>query len=217
MDYQPEPGYESDDCVQTPIPLCKAIVEHFKPTGGILEPCRGDGNFYSVLWSHACDHNSTVRSMYQPAYWQQHMVTLDWCEIKEGRSFYDFCGKVDWVVTNPPWGQLRDPRGKDTHPMSFMRKAMEVADNIALLLTLNHATGLKKRFRWMQELDINIKEIVLIDTPPKPWPQAGFQNCAVYWQRGYHGDSWKITDMRGKINYNGGDTDGSSSTHQSGD
>ncbi len=34
-----------NDCVQTPKKLAKDIVKHFNPTGNILEPCKGDGNF----------------------------------------------------------------------------------------------------------------------------------------------------------------------------
>ena len=38
-----------NDCVQTPIELARDIVNHFKPNGKMLEPCKGAGNFLSAL------------------------------------------------------------------------------------------------------------------------------------------------------------------------
>ena len=32
--------------VMTPVYLAKEIIEHFNPTGRILDPCRGTGAFY---------------------------------------------------------------------------------------------------------------------------------------------------------------------------
>jgi hypothetical protein len=75
-----------DDCVNTPDWLAKAIVEHFMPSGRILEPCRGGGAFLRAFPSHC-----------QP----------DWCEIQDGRDFLDADGRWDWVITNPPYSQFR--------------------------------------------------------------------------------------------------------------
>jgi hypothetical protein len=75
---------ERNDCVNTPEYLAKAIVNHFKPRGKILEPCKGTGNFLKFLPKD----------------------TL-WCEINEGRDFLEFDEKVDWIITNPPWSIAR--------------------------------------------------------------------------------------------------------------
>jgi hypothetical protein len=72
-----------DSNVMTPVELAKRLVEHFNPSGKILEPCRGDGGFYNVL---------------PPG-------TL-WCEIREDRNFFDFNERVDWIITNPPWSMV---------------------------------------------------------------------------------------------------------------
>ena len=75
--------YRETDNRQTPIWLCKKIVDYFKPSGKILEPCCGDGNFLKVLPSN----------------------TL-WCEIKKGKDFFNFNERVDWIITNPPWSMF---------------------------------------------------------------------------------------------------------------
>lgn len=84
MKYQANRNYKSDDVIMTPEPIAKMLVEHFKPNGKILEPCKGTGNFLKYLPKD----------------------TL-WCEIKEGKDFMDFDGVVDWVFTNPPWSKVR--------------------------------------------------------------------------------------------------------------
>lgn len=142
-----------EDCIQTPIDLARDIVNHFKPKGIILEPCKGEGNFMKVLPKD----------------------TL-WCEELEGRDFFDFNGKTDWIITNPPYSKMR----------KFIQKSMEVSDNIVFLTTINHL-WLKARLRDINESKFGIKEIVIFDTP-KTFPQSGFQIGCFYLKRDYIGN-----------------------------
>ena len=73
------------DRVYTPDWVAKDMVEHFRPQGRVLEPCRGDGVFMRYL----------------PA------DTL-WCEVDEGRDFFEWQDPVDWVVGNPPYSLTRE-------------------------------------------------------------------------------------------------------------
>ena len=84
MRYQPNRDYVSNDEIQTPLYLAEKLIEHFQPSGKILEPCKGDGNILSYLPED----------------------TL-WCEINEGRDFLDWDKPVDWIITNPPWSKIR--------------------------------------------------------------------------------------------------------------
>ena len=74
------------DLVMTPEYLAKDIIEHFKPSGIILDPCRGQGAFY--------DNFNTE--------------TKDWCELDEGKDFLTYNKKVDWIITNPPFNVGKD-------------------------------------------------------------------------------------------------------------
>jgi hypothetical protein len=150
----PPPNAPDKDLVMTPPDLAIEIINHFKPTGVILDPCRGDGAFYNNL---------------PPA-------TRDWCELNEGRDFFDYNQQVDWIITNPPWSKMA----------TFLSHGMQIADNIVYLTTINHYTT-KKRIREMNASGFAIKEIYCVPTPKTNWPQMGFQLGAIHTKRNYTG------------------------------
>jgi hypothetical protein len=152
-------GVKTNHCIQTPEEVCKLIVNHFKPHGSVLEPCKGDGNFLKYLYD------------------------ADWCEIKEGRDFFKYDKKVDWIITNPPFDLMR----------KFIIKSMQIADNIVFLTTINHL-WLKARLRDIKENEFGIKEILLLDTP-KTFPSSGFQVGCFYLKRNWKGDI-RFSDYR---------------------
>ena len=71
-----------NDRIMTPEYLAKEIVNHFKPSGKILEPCCGSGNFLKYM-------------------------DADWCEIDKGKDFMEATGHWDWIITNPPYSIYR--------------------------------------------------------------------------------------------------------------
>lgn len=83
MKSQPNRNYKSDDVVMTPEELAIKLINHFKPQGKGLEPCRGTGN----IW--------------------RNLDNADWCEIAEDKDFFDYKEQVDYIFTNPPWSQIR--------------------------------------------------------------------------------------------------------------
>ena len=160
MRSQPNRNYKSDDEVMTPDYMIDAVVKHFNPTGKVLEPCKGTGNWLKYL-----------------------PQGTDWCEIREGRDFFDCTKKYNWVITNPPWSLIRD----------FLNHSMKIADNIAFLITVNHVWT-KARIKDLDRNGFGIKEICLVETPNN-FPPLGFQLGVIHFQRGWQG---KITlgDLR---------------------
>lgn len=73
------------DLVMTPEWLAKEIIEHFNPSGFILDPSRGTGAFYNNFPT----------------------TNKDWCEIEEGKDFLSYSKEVDWIITNPPWSKMQ--------------------------------------------------------------------------------------------------------------
>lgn len=90
-----------NDVVFTPDRLAKDIVSMFDIKGRVLEPCKGEGAFLKCL------PKGTM-----------------WCEIVDGRNFFDFTEKVDWIVTNPPYSDFN----------RFLTHCFELAENVVLLV-----------------------------------------------------------------------------------
>lgn len=155
-------GCNRNDLVFTPKELAKKIIDHFEPDGIVLDPSRGEGAFTEMLELYSNENPGRIKS-------------IDWCEITQGRDFFDYDRKVDWIVTNPPWSKARD----------FMTHGFEVADNVVYLITINHVFT-KARLRGMRESGFGIREIFCFDTPPN-FPSSGFQCGAVHFQRGWTG------------------------------
>jgi len=192
MRSQPNRDYVSDDVVQTPLGLARQIVAHFQPWGRILEPCKGKGNFLRALREHAEQAVSSkpgAGMKTQGSKLKAHSSTLTapcsvtWAEIKAGRDFFEWTERVDWIVTNPPWSQIR----------RFLQHAMRVADHVVFLMTINHVWT-KARLRDIREAGFGLKEIVLVDMP-RTFPQSGFQLGAIYIAQGQTGDV-RVSEFR---------------------
>lgn len=147
------------DKVYTPYSLARQIVNHFKPYGTMLEPCKGSGSFYEPMVDISGKEY------------------VDWCELDLGVDFLekDFCHETsygeryDWSISNWPYSKFR----------AFLKKNMEVARNIVTLCPINHVLGLKARLRDIDEAGFFIREILRVDKP-KEWPSSGFEYAAIY-------------------------------------
>jgi hypothetical protein len=142
------------DLVMTPPKVAELIVQHFNPSGSVLEPAKGTGNILRFLPN-----------------------TADWCEITEGKDFFDYDKKVDWIITNPPYS-IYD---------QFLTHCFEVADNVVLLVPIAKAFKSMRVERMVDEYG-GLKEIFLIGGGQKCGFAFGFPTGCLYYQRGYKGD-----------------------------
>lgn len=133
----------------------------FPIRGRVLEPCKGEGVFLKYL----------------PA-------DTMWCEITEGRNFYDFESittlpkpRIDWIVTNPPYSDFN----------RFLAHCFELADNIVLLVPV------AKMFKSMGTLKAILEYGNFVSIHILPASKAGFPfgfPCAVYFlKREYKGET----------------------------
>lgn len=141
----------SNDEIYTPDWCSIDMIEHFKPSGKILDPCSGGGAFSNKL-------------------------NCDYCEINEGKDFFDWKEPVDWIISNPPFSKIR----------KFLLHSFEIADNIVYLVPVWKiflAYGVVKDTVKYG----NIKEIRWYGTGSKLQFPMGNAIGAVYWQRKYTG------------------------------
>lgn len=151
-----------DDIVYTPLEVSKDIIIRLNPTGICLDPCKGDGAFYNYL----------------PA-------GSDYCEIREGKDFFAYDKRVDWVIGNPPYSIFEN----------FLKKGFEIADNVSYLVPTN------KIFQRQVIMDMinrygGIKSMIiygsgqLIDFP------FGFSVGNFHFQKDYKGSCEIIMGMK---------------------
>lgn len=142
------------DVVFTPDDVARHVVQRFEPYGTILDPCKGNGAFL------------------------KHMPTAEWCEIREGRDFFDWKSPVDWIVSNPPYSVFSD----------FMRHSMSVARNIVYLIPVNKVYNSDRMMREVWEWG-GVPEIHVIGPGSALKFPIGFCIGAVHFQRDYRGST----------------------------
>jgi len=92
------------DVVYTPESISKSIIEYLSPSGLCLDPCMGDGAFYKFLPEGS-----------------------EYCEIAEGKDFFEYTKSVDWVIGNPPYSNFSD----------FLEHSFRIAQNVSFLVPTN--------------------------------------------------------------------------------
>lgn len=147
-----------NDVVFTPDWLAKQIVRMYDldmKGSSVLEPCKGEGAF------------------------TQFLPDAQWCELAEGKNFYDYTEKVEWIVTNPPYSDYN----------RFLDHAFELAQNIVLLVPMSKmfkSMGtIKKIYNWGGIVEIKIL----------PASKAGFPfgfPCAIYHLQKFYGGKTDI-------------------------
>jgi hypothetical protein len=141
------------DIVYTPDDVARDIVDHFSPSGKCLDPCRGDNAFYKYLPEGSL-----------------------WCEIKDGKDFFDFNNTVDWIVSNPPYSIFAD----------FLQHSLDIAKDIVYLIPTNK---IFQSFRYWDMLRKwgGVREIFFIGGGRSIGLPFGFAVGAVHFQRNYTG------------------------------
>lgn len=148
---------KKEDVVMTPEWMAIDIINHYQPKGVILDPCKGTGNFYNNF----------------PSSEQR-----EWCEISEGKDFFEYNKKVDWIISNPPFSNM----------VPFMIHAMEISDNVVYYIYLD-IFFTKARINVMQEMGFGLREIYFIEAlPTDDFPKFGRSLAAVHLKKGWEGD-----------------------------
>ena len=70
-----------NDRIYTPPAVVDIMLKYVEEGETTLDPCRGQGAFHNKLEG-------------------------DWCEIDEGKDFFEYNSKVDTIIGNPPYSIL---------------------------------------------------------------------------------------------------------------
>ena len=99
------------DVVYTQQYIAADIISWVKPSGVCLDPCRGDGAFYNFLPKNRL-----------------------WCELEEGKNFFDCITSVDWIIGNPPYSIFEE----------FLVHSFTLAHDVVFLVPTNKIFQRKK-------------------------------------------------------------------------
>tara|TARA_E500000305_G_scaffold39550_2_gene30275 strand:+ start:5214 stop:5750 length:537 start_codon:yes stop_codon:yes gene_type:complete len=126
------------DIVMTKPSMAKHLLERidFKKGDILLEPALGKGAFYDNF----------------PSYTRN-----EWCEINKGKDFLTYEGKVDYVISNPPFVPRKLFWDFHTHAMDITQKGIYWLINLA---SLNVFTP--KRLDEMKALGWYIQNIHIV-------------------------------------------------------
>ncbi len=141
--------------------IAKMVVEHFKPQGKVLDPFRGDGAFYNQLPTGSL-----------------------WCEINEGRDFFDFHDDVDWIISNPPYSNLTD----------VLKHSFKIAKNTIYLFPLSKLYSSAPRLRLVRDM-AGVKEELHFGPGRSIGFDIGFPFAAIHFEQGYKGETKKTWDQ----------------------
>lgn len=141
------------DVVYTPDWAAADIVDHFQPQGIVLDPCRGAGAFWNLL-----------------------PLNSPWCEITDGRDFFDWQTPVDWVIGNPPYSITR----------KWFRHSYTIADQLLYLVPLRNIFSGYGFVREIHEYG-GIREIRTYGTGGRLGFPMGNAVGVLHIQRGYRG------------------------------
>ena len=143
----PEVPPKAADWDQTPEQVCREIIGliPWAEDELVLEPFRGDGNFYNNL---------------------PDSVRKDWCEIKEGRDFFNYSSQPDTIITNPPF---RDQAGGNNMVVPCLERCLQLARKRVVFFvnhkSLNSLTA--ARLKKYEQLGWGIRHFSVWDT--KKW------------------------------------------------
>lgn len=141
--------------------LAAEIIDFYAPKGKVLEPFRGDGAFFDPLTSYAKTHAVT---------------RVLWCETSQGIDFLKHAERVNWIISNPPFGPLTE----------MMEKAFDIADNTVFLIPISKHFSSAPRLK-LSRANAGLKHILHVGTGREIGFDIGFPFGAMHFQKGYSG------------------------------
>ena len=140
----------SNDVFSTPSGLVRELLA-LTPCSlaqTVLDPFKGDGAFFNAF-----DH-----------------AGREWCEITEGRDFFEWTSNVDWVISNPPFSKLSPII---THTLSIAQ------EGFAYIMPTYSMTY--RRLKEIEDAGFHMTSMVVFKNP-KEW-KIGFQMVYVVFER----------------------------------
>jgi hypothetical protein len=190
----------ANDYYPTPDALTLALKSKIIITGTVFEPCAGHG----AIAKHfpGCITNEPFPSGdFEPDYHLDATESGLWNMVDNARvgdypehSQPEDAGGIDWVVTNPPFGNLAMPILKHALPRAQI--------GVAMLLRITYLEPCKERAELLAGYADNLTH--LIPVSPRPRFRAdtkGSDSATVAWFVWQRGWSWQANEIDCPFNF----------------
>ena len=155
-------GNKNDD-IQTPSDIAQKLISllPIKQNESLLDSSKGKGAFYN---------NFPLKNK------------KSYCEIKEGKDFFNERNHFDWIITNPPYSIFD----------RYIEHCFEISDNVALLCPLSKFVSSMGRVRSYKKYG-GIKQIYILSSSKCGFP-FGFPSAFVWFKKRYIGKTKILVD-----------------------
>jgi len=138
----------ANDVFITPIPLVKTHIdicrEYIEPNDLLLDPFYGTGNYYNIM---------------------KDISKTEYTEITEGKDFFEYQGKPNVIISNPPYSKIED----------VLKKSVELgAHTISYLIGQNNLTP--RRIEYMNQHGYFLSKLHMT----KVWKWYGYSCMIVF-------------------------------------
>lgn len=109
----------NNDNYPTPRPVIELLIDriNFSKVNSFLEPCKGDGRILDYI---------------------PNTIEKNWCEIREGKNYFDYDFNVDLIITNPPF----------SISFEFIQKSILEGKTVCYLQRVNWLGSQKRKDFW---------------------------------------------------------------------
>lgn len=160
----------TNDFYPTPEKLTRSLLTHFCPTGVVLEPCSGNGAIANVLREESLI-NVVLTNDVDP----QHQTNFlhDASDSRLYDTIQTLYGRLDYVVTNPPFLQ---PTCQNIIETAWKN----CTKGIVVLLRLSYLEPCQGRASFLQSA--HLSHLIVFNPRPKfRVDTKGSDNCTVGW------------------------------------
>ena len=151
----------TSDIVYTPVEVSKQIIEFLQPVGKCLDPCKGNGSFYNNL------------------------IDADYCEIAEGKDFFEYKTNVDWIIGNPPYSNFKE----------FLEHSFTIAQNVSYLVPTNKVFQRQIIMEMINKWG-GLKSMIIYGSGSLIGFPFGFSVGNFHFQKDYTGDCKIVMGMK---------------------
>ena len=112
-------------------------------------------------------------------------IHKDYCEIEEGKDFFEYTKKMNWIIGNPPYSLFE----------KFLRHSFNLAENVSFIVPINKVFQRQLIMNMINKYG-GIKQIIVFGSGQKVGFPFGFSVANFHFMKGYKGETNIIMGLK---------------------